>query len=163
MKVVIDTNILINAAGDEESRAFKILKEVIEGRIEAFATHQTMSENRQMLRKLISDREFRELVEEYFRVLNITKPRLNLPLPAEGGQGEKESGWVVSDPEDNKLFESIAASGAEYLISEDKEVLAVENWHGCEVITPAEFWAKYKNSSDDGSAWGDFTKMLMGN
>jgi len=149
MKVVIDTNILINAAGDEESRAFKILKEVIEGRIEAFATHQTMSENRQMLRKLISDREFRELVEEYFRKLNVTK----VYKPVD----------VVSDPEDNKLFESIAASGAEYLISEDKEVLAVENWHGCEVITPAEFWAKYKNSSDDGSAWGDFTKMLMGN
>src|SRR3990167_7640331 len=144
MKVVIDTNILINAAGDEESRAFKILKEVIEGRIEAFATHQTMSENRQMLRKLISDREFRELVEEHFRKLNVTKPPLNLPPSRPGsGQGEKERGWIVSDPEDNKLFESIAASGAEYLISEDKEVLAVESYHGCEVITPKDFWTKY--------------------
>lgn len=149
MKVVIDTNILINAAGDEESHAFKILEEVIQGRLEAFATHQTMSENRQMLRKLVRDREYREMLEEYFRKLNVTK--VYKPMN------------VVSDEEDNKLFESIAASGAEYLISEDKEVLAVEEYHGAQVVTPAEFWAKYRAESDDGSAWSDFTKMLMGN
>ena len=69
MKVVIDTNILINAASDESSYAFRIIKEVIEGRVEAYATHQTMSENRQILRKLVRDREYRELLEEYFRKL----------------------------------------------------------------------------------------------
>ena len=60
MRVVIDTNILIGGAGDESSYAFKIIKEVIEGRIEAYANHQTMSENRQMLRKLVKDRAYRE-------------------------------------------------------------------------------------------------------
>ena len=148
MKVVIDTNILINAAADESSYAFRILKEIIDGRIEACATHQTMSENRQMLRKLVRDREYKDLVEEFFRVLNVTK--VYKPVN------------VVSDPEDNKLFESIAASGAEYLISEDKEVLAVEEYHGCEVVTPKDFWNKYKSDSDDGSAWSDWSHMLMG-
>lgn len=149
MKVVIDTNILINAAGDESSYAYKILREVIEGRLVASATHQTMSENRQMLRKLVRDREYREMLEEYFRRLNVTKTYKPVN--------------VVSDPEDNKLFESVAASGAEYLISEDREVLAAENYHGCEMITPNDFWAKYQSNRDDGSAWGDWTKMVMGN
>jgi len=148
MKVVIDTNILINAASDESSYAFRIIKEVIEGRVEAYATHQTMSENRQILRKLVRDREYRELLEEYFRKLNVTK--IFKPVN------------VVADLEDNKLFESVVASGAEYLISEDKEVLEVGEYHNCQVISPQDFWAKYQNQADDGSAWSDWSKMLMG-
>lgn len=148
MKVVIDTNILINAAGDESSYAFKILNEVIAGRLEAYATHQTMSENRQMLRKLVRDREYRELLEEYFRRLNVVKAYRPLN--------------VVADPEDNKLFESAAASGAEYLISEDREVLGVENYHGCAAITPKDFWLKYKDISDDNSAWSDWSRAVLG-
>ena len=89
-KVVIDTNILIGGADDESSVAFKIIKEVIDGRIEAFATHQTMGENRQMLRKLVRDREYHELLEDFFHRLKIVK----VYEPVE----------VVSDAEDNKLF-----------------------------------------------------------
>ncbi|MBI4050113.1 MAG: putative toxin-antitoxin system toxin component, PIN family [Candidatus Doudnabacteria bacterium] len=148
MKIVIDTNVLINGAADEQSVAFKIVKEVIEGRIEAYATHQTMSENRQMLRKLVRDPEYRELLEEYFRNLQIVKVFQALN--------------VVADPEDNKLFESAASSGAEYLISNDKEVLAVEQYHNTKIVPPDEFWATYKNETDDGSAWNDWAKMLMG-
>lgn len=147
MKVVIDTNILVSAAQDENSMAWKIIREVIEGRLEAFATHQTMSENRQMLRKLIRDRQYRELLEEYFRRLLIVK----VFKPVQ----------VVSDPEDNKLFESAVASGADYIITNDGDVLYVEEFKGVKVVTPEEFWAKYKE--DDDSAWQDWSKMLMGN
>ena len=99
-----------------------------------------------MLRKLVTDREYRETLEEFFRNLNIVKVFQNLN--------------VVSDPEDNKLFESAASSGAEYLITNDREVLDVEDYHGTTVVTPAEFWAIYK--AEDGSAWGDWTKLIMG-
>lgn len=146
MRVVIDTNILISGSADDSSHAFRIIKEVIDGRIEAFATHQTMSENRQMLRKLVRDREYRELLEEYFHKLQIVK--------------SYEDVKVVSDPEDNKLFESAAAANADYLITEDQEVLYVEEYEGAKVVTPGVFWAKYKGDEDDDSAWQNFAKML---
>ena len=150
MKIVIDTNIIVSGATDENSYAFRIIKEVIDGRIEAFATHQTMSENRQMLRKLVRDREYRETLEEYFRYLQIVK--VFQPLN------------VVADSEDNKLFESAASSGADYLITNDQEVLAVGKYHNTEVVTPAEFWTKYTAESSDGdSAWNDWSRMVMGN
>ena len=148
MKVIIDTNILISGANDEHSAAFKIIREVIEGRLEAFATHQTMSENRQMLRKLVRDREYRELLEEYFRKLMIVK--VYKPVN------------VVADPEDNKLFESAGAAGADYLISQDQEVLYVGEYHGTKVVTPDEFWAKYQEERGDDSSWQDWTRMIMG-
>jgi hypothetical protein len=148
MKIVIDTDILINASSDESSYAFRIIKEVIEGRLEAFATHQTMSENRQMLRKLVKDREYRELVEEFFRKLKIIRPTQRLKM--------------VSDPEDNKLFESAEAAGADYLITNDTEVLAVEEYRGTKVATPADFWAKYQDRSSDNTAWHDWSRMILG-
>ena len=147
MRVVIDTNILIGGAEDESSYAFKIIKEVIEGRLEAYANHQTMSENRQMLRKLVRDREYRVALEEFFRKLNIVKTYRGIE--------------VVSDPEDNKLIESAVSAGADYLITNDREVLEVGDYHGTEVITPEEFWAKYKNNDDSDSAWRDWGKMLL--
>lgn len=149
MRVVVDTNILINASSDESSYAFRIIKEVIEGRLEAFATHQMMGENRQMLRKLVKDREYRDLLEEFFRKLRIVKVYKSLN--------------IVSDPEDNKLFESAVSSGADYIISEDKEVLDAGEYHGSEVISPKDFWAKYQGAKDDDSQWNQWTKMLLGN
>ena len=148
MKVVIDTNILIGGADDESSCAFKIIKEVIDRRIEAYANHQTMSENRPMLRKLVKDREYREVLEEFFRRLNIVKTYKGIN--------------VVSDPEDNKLIESAVSAGAEYLITNDKEVLDIDEYHGTKTISPEEFWAKYQSSDDDDSAWNEWSKMLMG-
>ena len=148
MRVVIDTNILVGGADDESSYAFKIIKEVIDGRLEAFATHQTMSENRQMLRKLVKDRSYRETLEEFFRNLKIVKPFKRLD--------------VVSDPEDNKLFESAAAANADYLISNDREVLDIGEFRKTSVVTPSEFWSKYDNQDDD-SSWNNWARMLMGN
>lgn len=148
MKVVIDTNILVSGVGDESSYAYKIIEEVIAGRLEAYATHQTMGENRQMLRKLVRDRSYRERLEEFFGKLNIIK--VYEPL------------HVVSDEEDNKLFESAAASGAEYLITNDQEVLAIEHYHGTSVVSPADFWARYREQGDGESAWNDWSNMLLG-
>ena len=159
MKVVIDTNILINASADESSYAFRIIKEVIEGRLEAFATHQMMGENRQMLRKLVRDREYREILEEFFRRLQIVNPSRPLSADTLPSSGE---GRIVSDPEDVKLFESAKAAQADYIISEDREVLSVGDYEGTEVITPQDFWTKYQGEKDDGSAWQDWGKMILG-
>ncbi len=148
MKVVIDTNILISGSYDESSHSFKILQEVIAGKIQACATHQTMSENRQMLRKLVKDRNYRTLLESYFQKLQVTK--LFRPLQ------------VVADPEDNKLFESAVSAGAQYIITEDREVLDVEVYRDVKVITPEDFWAVYENQSGSDSAWQDWTKIVMG-
>jgi len=148
MKVVIDTNILIGGADDESSVAYKIIEEVIAGRLDAYATHQTMGENRQMLRKLVRDRNYRERLEEFFRKLKIVK--VYKPL------------HVVADEEDNKLFESAASSGAEYLVSQDRAVLDVEEYHRTKVVTPQDFWAIYEGEKSDGSAWSNWSKMIMG-
>jgi putative PIN family toxin of toxin-antitoxin system len=149
MKVVIDTNILISGADDESSYARRIIEEVIAGRIQAYATHQTEGENRQMLRKLVKDRDYRARLEQYFGKINIVKAYQPLQ--------------VVSDAEDNKLFESAVAAGADYLISHDQEVLAISEYKKTKVVQPEEFWFRYQNERGDDSAWQDWSKMIMSN
>lgn len=155
MKVVIDTNILINAAGDESSHAFRIVREVIEERLLAYANHQTMSENRQILRKLVKDRVYREMLEEYFRKLKVVKSSSLKSLPSGGG-------GMGGGREDLKLFQSAIAARADYLITEDREVLEVEKYQGTEVITPRDFWIKYQGETGNDSVWEDWTKIILG-
>lgn len=150
MRVVIDTNILIGGAYDESSYSFKIISEVIEGRIQAFANHKTMRENRLLLRKSVTDKEYRTLLEEFFRKLKIVKRIEKLD--------------VVSDKEDNKLFESAVASRANFLITSDREVLDVGEHKGTKVVHPGEFWAIYQEKTGDGNKkWQDWTKIVLGN
>lgn len=161
MKIVIDTNILINASADESSYAFRIVKEVIVGRLEAFATHQTMSENRQMLQKLVKDKEYKTLLEDFFRKLKIVKFH---SAPFTPSLQKRGLGELLSDQEDVKLLESAFASGADYLITNDRELLDVEQLNTTKIVIPQDFWNVYKNNDNDSnSAWGDWTKMLLGN
>jgi len=148
MRVVIDTNILIGGADDENSHSFKIIKEVIDGRLRAFVTHQTMKENKLLLRKSVKDWEYKELLSEYFRRLKIVRRKVKLD--------------VVGDKEDNKLFESAVSSGAKYLITSDREVLDIGEYEGVEVINPERFWTRYQNEGDSGSIWSEWAKMVLG-
>lgn len=156
-KVVIDTNILIGGAYDENSASWKIIKGVIEGRIEAYATHNTMKENRLLLNQAVMDREYKELLEGYFRRLKIVKVH-NAPFTP--SYIKRGLGELLKDEEDYKLFESALAAEARYLITNDRDVLYVEEFEGVKVVTPEDFWGKYKE--DDDSTWQDWTKMLMG-
>ena len=101
-----------------------------------------------MLRKLVKDREYREALEEFFRRLNIVKTYKGVN--------------VVSDSEDNKLIESAVSAGADYLITNDREVLDIDEYHETKIITPEKFWVKYQNERGDDSVWADWSKMIMG-
>lgn len=148
IRVVVDTNILIGGAYDDSSYSFKIIQEVIAGRLQAFATHQTMRENKSLLGQIVTDRDYKELLTKYFHNLQIVRREKRLD--------------VIQDKEDNKLFESAVAAKAEFLITNDREVLDVGEYEGVEVVRPDEFWSRYKND-DSGSAWSEWGKMLLGN
>ena len=51
--------------------------------------------------------------------------------------GEKMS--VCRDPDDNKVFECAVAGAADYIVSEDNDILAVGECRGTKTISAAEF------------------------
>ena len=130
MKVVLDTNVLIAAFKDEYSYQKRIINEIIGGRIEAFANYQTIRENRLILKREISNDEYRQELEDFFAQV----------VPIHNSHSVR----VIADPEDSKILGSAVDAEADYLISEDKHLLEIGEYENVKIIEPIAFWKTYE-------------------
>ncbi len=135
MKIVLDTNVLIDGFKDEYSYEKKIIDAVIAGEIEAYANKQTLRENRLISRQLIENNEYQKELNDLFGQINWVVNRRQIR--------------VVRDEEDNKILESAVEAGAEYLITSDNDLLRLEKYQDVSIVRPAEFWVKYKDEGMD--------------
>jgi putative PIN family toxin of toxin-antitoxin system len=147
MRIVIDTNVLINGFKDEYSYEKKIIDAVIAGEIEAYANKQTLRENKLISGQLINNDEYRAELDTLFAQINwvVNRRQIN----------------IVRDPEDNKILESAVEAGAEYLITSDNDLLRLEQHQKVQIINPAQFWMKYKDEGMD--LWKQWTNFITKN
>jgi putative PIN family toxin of toxin-antitoxin system len=145
MKIVIDTNVLINGFKDEYSYEKKIIDAVISGEIEAYANRQTLQENKLISSQLISNDEYSHQLNELYAEINWVVNRRQIK--------------IVSDPEDNKILESAVEAEADYLVTSDNDLLKIEDYQGVKITNPAQFWANYKDEGMDlWKQWSNFVK-----
>jgi putative PIN family toxin of toxin-antitoxin system len=144
MKIVIDTNVLINGFKDEYSYEKKIIDAVIAGEIEAYANKQTLRENKLIASQLIDNDDYRQDLDTLFSQINwvVNRRQIN----------------IVRDSEDNKILESAVEAGAEYLITSDNDLLSLENYQSVQIINPSQFWIKYKDEGMD--LWKQWTNFI---
>ena len=135
MKVVLDTNVLIDGFKDEYSYEKRIIDEVVAGNIEAYANRQTMQENRLILGQIIENPEYEDQMNNFFCQLNYVVNRRQIK--------------IVRDPEDNKILESAVEAGADYLITRDNDLLRIEAYENIQIVNPSEFWVKFKDDGED--------------
>ncbi len=147
MKIVLDTNVLINGFKDEYSYEKRIIDAVIAGEIEAYANRQTLQENKLISGQLIQNDDYKGELDNLFAQINWVVNRRQIR--------------VVSDPEDNKILESAVEAGAEYLITSDNDLLSLEKYQKVEIINPAQFWVKYKDEGMD--LWKQWTNFITKN
>jgi uncharacterized protein len=144
MKVVLDTNVLIDGVKDEYSYEKRIIDAVIAGDIEAYANRQTMQENKLIMSQLIDNPEYEAQVRNFFSQLNYVVNRRNI--------------HIVRDPEDNKILESAVEAGADYLVTRDNDLLRLGSYENIKIVNPSEFWVKYND--DDNSLWNQWTSFI---
>ena len=144
MKIVLDTNVLINGFKDEYSYEKKIIDAVIAGEIEAYANRQTLQENKLISSKLISNDEYKNELNNFFAQINWVVNRRQVR--------------IVEDPEDNKILESAVEARAEFLVTSDNDLLNLEKYQGVQIINPGQFWAKYKDEGMD--LWKQWTNFI---
>jgi putative PIN family toxin of toxin-antitoxin system len=135
MKIVIDTNVIIDGIKDDYSYEKQILDAVIAGEIEAYANHGTISENKLLMKQLITDTQYAQEINNLFAQINMVRNRRQIN--------------IVRDPEDNKILESAVESKADYLVTRDNDLLSIGKFQNTEIVTPAEFWNRYKDSGSD--------------
>lgn len=144
MKIVLDTNILIDGFKDEYSFEKRIINAVINGEIEVFANKQTLRENKFIASQLINNTEYEIELNKLFNKLNwvINRRKVN----------------IVNDPEDNKILESAVEASADFLITNDNDLLKLNKYQNIKIATPAEFWHEYKDEGMD--LWRKWTSFL---
>ena len=147
MKIVLDTNVIIDGIKDEYSYEKQIIDAVRKGEIEAYANHQTVQENKLIMRRLIDNPEYEKEINDLLSQIN---PVIN-----------RHQISIVRDPEDNKILESAVEAGAEYLVTRDNDLLSLEKYKGVQIVNPSQFWVRYKDGGND--LWKQWAGFFGGN
>ena len=145
LKVVIDTNALIDGSSDDYNYANRIIDLVIAGQITAYGNHATLRENKFLVQKKITEPGYLKKLEYFFEVVKHVDTIEQLA--------------VVEDPEDNKILESAVACRADYLITSDRHLLKLEKFQGTKIVRPEEFWNNYEDNTHSG--WQKWLKNFI--
>lgn len=146
MKVVLDTNVLIDGLRDEHSYQKRIIDAVIAGNLEAYANRQTLQENKLLIKQLIDNPEYEELLEQFFQRVNQVINRHQVQ--------------VVEDREDNKILESAVEAQADFLITNDRDLLSLKEYKDVAIVSPAGFWTEHHDSAN--SLWKQWAGFIAG-
>ncbi len=146
MKIVLDTNVIIDGIKDEYSYEKQIIDAVRNGEIEAYANRQTLQENKLIMKRLVENPEYEKEIADLLTQINqvVNRRQIN----------------IVRDPEDNKILESAVEAGADYLVTRDNDLLSIEKYQNVEIVNPSQFWVRYKD--DGGDIWKQWAGFFGG-
>jgi putative PIN family toxin of toxin-antitoxin system len=132
IRVVLDANVLVSGLAYPNGIPGRIFKAWLQGSLAAVLSHYILDEMVRTLPRLPANRrshtEIRDLAESFLGLAEIVVPD-SVVEPA------------LRDPADQQILGTLHASGADYLITGDKDLLALAEKYP--IITPAVFWAKH--------------------
>ena len=131
MIVVIDANVWVSALqfGGKLTASVRAVEKAL--RRDTLATSQAI--NAEIRRTLIE--KFQWSFEEAERLIN-SYFRRAIYVTITG------SIHVCRDPNDDMVLECAVASGAQIIVSGDKDLLVMSSYQGIRIVTPAEFLAE---------------------
>lgn len=130
--MVLDTNVLVSGIAYPASVPGRFLEVWRDGSLEMILSRYILDEMTRVLPRLPylrrTPRQIRELVESLTFRAEIVEP---------DGLEDAE----LRDPADQKILATFRASKADYLITGDKDLLALSGRYS--ILTPAEFWKRH--------------------
>jgi len=132
MKAVLDTNVLISSYVFPGGTPEAVYRLAIEGRLEIGTSRPLLAEFGRVLdRKFgwIPDR-VEAAVAQMTRIASVVEPTETVRV-------------VTADPADDRVLEAARAFGADVIVSGDRHLLDLGAWNEIEIISPAEFMARW--------------------
>ncbi len=56
---------------------------------------------------------------------------------------------IVRDSEDNKILESAVEAEADFLVTNDNDLLEIGEHEGVKIVNPSQFWVNYQDEEGD--------------
>jgi len=132
LSVVLDTNVLVSGLAYPDSVPGRIVGAWRQGRLRVVLSRFILDETARVLPRLsrnpLSSDEIRMLLDSLVFLADIVTPA---NLPAVG----------LRDPLDEPVLATLRASDAAYLITGDKDLLAMSERYP--IITPSAFWQRH--------------------
>ena len=132
LRVVLDTNVLVSGLAYPGSVPGRIVEVWRQGGLDVVLSRYILDELSRVLPRLtrvnLSASEIRDLVDSFVFLADMVEP--------DGGQDAE-----LRDSADQQVLGTLRASQADYLITGDKDLLALAEKYS--IVTPATFWERH--------------------
>jgi putative PIN family toxin of toxin-antitoxin system len=132
LRVVLDTNVLVSGLAYPGSIPGRVVSIWRQGGLDVVLSRYILDETARVLPRLsrihLSSGEIRDLVDSLMFIADIVEP-------------DEERNVSLRDPADQQVLGTFRASGADYLITGDNDLLALSDTYS--IVTPATFWARH--------------------
>lgn len=145
MRVVLDTNVLIDSANDELSASSRLLEHVAKGNVEAIATPAVLKEYRRISQRLLVKTGDKERIENVLSTLISVSSQ---PVDV-----------LIDDKEDLKFIEAAVGGDAEAVVTSDRHLLDIGSIAGVRMIRPQEAM-NIIEEEHGGNTWQSIIKNL---
>src|SRR5208282_2407532 len=132
LRVVLDTNVLVSGLAYPGSVPGRIVGIWRQGGLDVVLSRYILDEMARVLPHLsrihLSSSEIRDLADSLMFLADIVEP-------------DAEQDSSLRDPADQQVLATLRASKADYLITGDKDLLALAEKYP--IVTPSTFWARH--------------------
>ena len=132
MRAVLDTNVLISSYVFPGGKPEAVYRLALEGRLEIGTSRTLLAEFGRVL-----DRKFgwnpdrvEAALAQMTRIASVVEPSETVQV-------------VRADPADDRVLEAARAYGADVIVSGDRHLLDLGAWNEIEIVSPAEFMARW--------------------
>lgn len=133
IRAVLDTNVFLHALINPHSRCGQLLDE--------FADDYELVLSPAIVREVLEVLHRPRLRAKFPQIAQLDIARI-ISLFEQAQVVEPQDVPSVSrDPQDDKFLACARSAGAEYLVTEDKDLLVLEEFEGTQICQPAEFIA----------------------
>lgn len=133
IKAVFDTNVFLRALINPHSRCGRLLDE--------FASDYELVLSPAIIREVLEVLHRPRLRAKFPQIAQLDVARIIALFEQAQVVEPLEMPAVSRDPEDDKFLACARSAGAEYLVTEDKDLLVLEVYEGARICQPAEFIA----------------------
>ncbi len=146
VRVIFDTNVLIDGLSDDFSAPAQLLEAVRAGKLTALSTPPIEREYRLILNRLINDPTYHQRIENFLQQAE----RVH----------EQHAEVAIDDPEDYKFLQAAVGGQADLIITMDRHLLSAGEVGETRIVAPREALAMLEEESGTGDAWQNFVKGI---
>ena len=132
LRVVLDTNVLVSGLAYPGSVPGCIVTAWRQGSLDVVLSRYILDEMIRVLPRLprirMTPAEIRDLADSFMFLADVVEP-----------EGEQDAN--LRDPADQPVLLTLSAANADYLMTDDNDLLALANQYP--IITPTAFWARH--------------------